>query len=225
MGKEKFKWSSKYSVGVKLLDYDHQELFSIIDEFERSLASKTQTDAINSIVHRLQTYAMEHFQREEHIMSEYGFSNLIDHQLKHHSFIRLVYAVRHILSNCPEKLSYNKLLIFLQRWLTHHIMVEDMSYKDHIHGGVYGNRATDIVQPLTSIEERQPKENQGDKRKPTEWEAVTVHVPAHAIDIIKRCARLLQTNDDKTMLLDELTNPIGSLDTDQALRVAKIVLL
>ena len=224
MTDNKFKWSSKYTVGVKILDYDHQELFATINELRQAMEESNETNVIGSLISRLQKYAMEHFQREEHILSEYGFSSLAAHRRKHLGFMRLVYAIRHIHKNCPEKLSYKKLLRFLERWLTHHIMVEDMQYSDTIRGGAYGNRTTDIIKPLSPAATPPSKKNAREKRKQSDWTAVTVHVPAHTVDIIERCARTLQIDEAKTELLDDLTNPIGAVNNAEALDMAKIVL-
>lgn len=222
MSESKFKWSPEYSVGVKLLDYDHQELFETVDELHRAIVEKRETEVINPIVDRLSKYAMEHFQREEHIMSEYGFPEISEHRRHHHDFARMTYAVRHLLANDPGKVSYKRLLRFLERWLTHHILGEDMKYRNYLRGE-YGRRSTDMTEPLPQIPP-DTVDNPDDKRKETEWVAVTVHVPVQSKLVIRRCARLLQLGGEKAELIEELTDPVGAISDDEAYEIAKIVL-
>ncbi len=218
-----FSWNSDYSVGVKLLDYDHQEMFATVNELHNAISDGKEEDAIAPIMDRLSRYVMEHFQREEHIMSEYGFPDVADHRRKHHDFARVIYAIRHILANCPQRLSYDRLLKFLEGWLTHHIMGEDMKYKAFMRGG-YGKRNTDIVEPITSNKDNEEADaRQADKRREHELVAVTVHVPVQSANLIRRCARLLQLGGEKADLLEELTDPIGSISDDEALEIAKAV--
>lgn len=216
---EKFVWKSEYSVGIRLLDYDHQELFDVVNELQTVVEQGIDNEEVAKIVDRLSRYALQHFQREEHIMHEYQFPEIITHRQKHHEFARLVYAIRHILANCPERLSHKKLLKYLEDWLVHHIMGEDIQYRDYFHGG-YGRRNTDIMQPI-SDEAHKPTP---DRRKESDWIPVTVPVPVESEVILRRCARILQLGGDKAELLEELTDPIGEISDDQALEIAKIVL-
>jgi len=222
MTKERFEWTKEYSVGVRLLDYDHQELFDTVNELDSLVNNIADGESIEQIIDRLSRYATEHFQREEHVLSEYRFPDLSEHRKKHNDFARLIFAVRHILANCPERLSQEKLLMFLEKWLTRHIMSEDMKYRAYMKGG-YGNRDSDIVAPLDADSDLPTK--YVDKRKPTEMVVVKVHVPVHAANVIRRCARLLQLGGEKAEKLDEITDPIGMITDEEALEIAKVVVV
>ena len=223
MAEHGFSWSLDYSVGIDILDYDHQELFATVNDLHNAISDGTESDVIVPIIDRLSKYVAEHFQREEHILSEYNFPFLADHRRKHHEFARVIYAIRHILANCPERLSYDKLLNFLENWLVRHIMGEDMKYKAFMRGD-YGRRDTDIVMPIPSKKDSEAVETYDEKRKEHELVAITVHVPVQLANIIRRCARVLQLGGEKADRLEELTDPIGYLNNDEALKIAKIVI-
>jgi len=223
MSEKKFEWNPEYSVGIKLLDYDHQELFATVDELRSAIEEGTERKVFNPILNRLSKYAMEHFQREEHIMSEYGFPETAEHRHRHQEFTKLVYSVRRLHINKPEKVSYNRLLKFLEHWLVHHILGEDMKYKSYLRGG-YGKRATDITEPLADGNEHKTFPESGEQRKKAELATVSVLVPAASKTTIRRCARLLQLGGEKAALLEELADPIGSITDDEAERIAMVVL-
>lgn len=217
---EKIEWKPEYSVGVRLLDYDHQELFEVVNEFNMAIErGDLNIDELAAIIDRLSRYVLEHFQREEHIMHEYGFPDITNHRKAHHDFARTIYAVRHIFANSPDRISPDKLLKYLKNWLTFHIKGEDFKYRDYLHGN-YGRRHTDIVQPIAGDNASSEKE----RRKQSDFSSVTVSVPIDKEIILRRCARILQLGGEKAVMLEDLTDPVGEITDDQALEIAKFVL-
>lgn len=216
---EQYEWKSDYSVGIRLLDYDHQELFDVVNELQVVIEQGNVKTEIAKIVGRLSKYALQHFQREEHIMHEYQFPEIVSHRQRHHEFAHLVHAIRHVLANCPEKLSSEKLHAYLGDWLVNHILGEDMQYRDYFRGD-YGRRKTDINQPINEGFPRPVEE----RRRKSDWTSVSVSVPVGAENILRRCARILQLGGDRAEMLEELTDPIGEISSDQAEKIAAIVL-
>ena len=57
MAAGKFEWTEEYSVGVKILDQDHQELFRVVERLQEAIEegedSNNLSQIVNSLIHRL----------------------------------------------------------------------------------------------------------------------------------------------------------------------------
>lgn len=126
-----YKWSPKFSVGDKDIDADHQGIFALIEELHEADHS-----AFNpaDIISRLEDYAAHHFEREEALMTSVGFPGLDDHIKEHKAFVEWVDTVKHTYRRTTESAFLISDLVndFLVRWLSDHIMTEDMKYRDFI---------------------------------------------------------------------------------------------
>jgi hemerythrin len=63
-----FKWSDKYSVGIKTIDSQHQELVNIINRLFDAVTNHEADKVINSILDALMDYTKTHFALEELLM-------------------------------------------------------------------------------------------------------------------------------------------------------------
>jgi len=216
MAEDYFPWSDEYSVGVKLIDDDHRELFETVNELHAEIKATPSPRKMREITDRLTRYAQEHFEREEHLMAEYNYPHLIEHRQKHHNFIRMVYAIRKIEAECPDRLDPQRLLVFLEGWLRRHILKEDKAYEPALRGD-YGRRKSDITEPLKTASDGDGKEN-------TELVTVPVQVPFWAVNVIRRCARLLRLGKEGAKAIEEITDPISGMTLDDALQIGELVL-
>jgi len=214
---EYFPWSDEYSVGIRLIDNDHRELFSVVNDLHALQEEDAPIDQLRDITNRLTRYAQEHFEREEHLMAEYKFPGLNAHRQKHHDFVRMIYAIRKIELECPKRLDLSKLLDFLVGWLRRHILNVDREYITFLSGD-YGRRDSDLTRPLL-------EDAEDAKDGPvSEDVVVTVTVPFSAVSTIRRCARILRLGGDDAGALESLTDPISGMTIDDALEIAKVVL-
>ena len=128
----------------------------------------------------------------------------------------MTYAIRKIELECPDRIDPRRLLEFLESWLRHHVLVVDRDYIPTLKGG-YGQRKTDITTPLGAAA--------GDKQSNAE-ELVTlpVQVPFSAVNVIRRCARLLRLGEAGAKAIEDITDPISSMTVKDALTIARIVL-
>ena len=126
-----FRWSDEYSVGVPVIDRDHQSLFEIVnhhhDAFERGES--------NTVIASLARYVNEHFEREEHCLAEYGYPDLARHKEAHYRMRKLIHAVRKLHATRPDWVDEEKFLGFLKDWLAHQICDDDMKYVPYLKGG------------------------------------------------------------------------------------------
>jgi len=211
-----FPWTEEYEIGVKLIDNDHRELFDVVNDLYAAIQNTLTPELLREITDRLARYANEHFEREEHLMAEYRYPKLAEHRRKHYEFIRVVYAVRKIEVECPERLDPRRLLGYLEVWLNRHILEDDKAYIPAIRGG-YGRRQSDITTPLKGEEKDGEEEAE-------EMVTVPVQVPLSMVPAIRRCALLMREDEEATQALLDIADPISSMTLDEALQAAHIVL-
>lgn len=126
-----YKWTSALSVGEDDIDHDHQELFSLLD----ALADADLSDSfLLGLIGRLEKYTEYHFSREEEFMRDHDYPELEDHIEKHKMFVEWIKTVEFTYRRVAESPFQIADLVneYLGNWLTEHIMVEDMKYRDFI---------------------------------------------------------------------------------------------
>ncbi len=132
------EWSEKFSTGVRAIDTDHQTLFEEIailkDRFERGAEQEAISNAINSLT----TYCNEHFEREEQFIEKAHFPEIEAHKKEHKKFQKLVKELAKINKKDSESIDGQKVVDFLSRWLSSHILGADMKYIPYMKGEVEG---------------------------------------------------------------------------------------
>ncbi|GAB4349133.1 MAG: hypothetical protein Kow006_10460 [Gammaproteobacteria bacterium] len=129
----RYQWSEAFSVGDEAVDRDHKGLFSLVEELRES-----DPTLINpaDIIGRLSDYAQHHFAREEALMRKAGYPGYEEHIKAHRSFVdwleRVELAYRQ--ASTSSFLIGDLVNEFLAKWLTEHILSEDMRYRDYIAG-------------------------------------------------------------------------------------------
>lgn len=123
-----FQWSDQYSIGVPLIDADHQLLVALLTQLSEACEEGQSREVIGSILNVLIEYTIHHFRREEQMMSRGGYPELAEHQDDHRRLVAEAerfqaewIAGRH---DAVEDLSD-----FLSAWLQGHILAVDIRYK------------------------------------------------------------------------------------------------
>lgn len=212
-----FSWEKKYSVGVRLIDIDHKNLFEIINTLHAGIKRGLSTSQIGIAIAGLARYVDEHFEREENLMREYCYPDLPKHREIHRDLIRKVHAVRKVQITQPEKIDPDKLMSFLKDWLANHILISDMDYVPYLHGEVpkadeQGNHVGEETLTETSAETK------------IELQSVSVKVPPQSAEVLYRCALLLRRGGDEAQAIAELTDPISSMTQEEAIQICASLL-
>jgi len=213
-----FKWTEEYSVGVRVLDIDHQDLFQLVNDLHRSIEQNEGQKYLTVLVQSLIKYAHEHFEREEHIMSEYKCPDLLGHQQHHQEFLRIIYAIRIVLSVQPGSISPTKLLHFLTNWLKHHVMGDDQKYAPYITAG-YGRRDIDFTDPISRA-----KDSEDCSEMEDQIITIQVNIPVSKAQALRRCALLLRQDNDTSLDILKLVDPLSSMTEQEALTITSIAL-
>lgn len=132
-----FVWDERYSVGIPLIDVQHQKLLeianSILDKLEKTEDfSEGSFEEIMDILDQLFDYTKYHFSQEELLMRHYGYDQVEHHVLEHEGFIAYLNGVDYIQINNNPKSTLLELTQFVTKWVFNHILQTDFLFKDYI---------------------------------------------------------------------------------------------
>ena len=123
------------SVGVAKLDQDHQTLIELINRIaEADDSPVTHTRIIPEVLVVLMAYTVFHFQREERVMAACGYPEMDTHREEHWALTREVHLLQRRFSDDPHALTREEVLSFLTGWLNHHVLLQDLDYKNYCAG-------------------------------------------------------------------------------------------
>jgi len=122
-----FKWSPEYSVNIKAIDSQHQQLVDILNRLFIAVSKREGDKVIASILDGLVDYTKTHFALEERLMQQAKYKDFEAHKAEHKKLIEELDRLckKHMLE---EKPIYFEMLGFLKTWLKEHILGVDTLY-------------------------------------------------------------------------------------------------
>jgi hemerythrin-like metal-binding protein len=122
-----FKWSPDYSVNIKTIDDQHQELVNILNRLFIGVAMCEDDQFIAGILDALKNYTQTHFELEERLMQQAKYKDIEAHKLEHKKLIGQLDQLckKHALEG--KSIQY-EMLDFLKAWLQDHILGVDKKY-------------------------------------------------------------------------------------------------
>jgi hemerythrin-like metal-binding protein len=125
--KELITWTSKLSVGVKIIDEQHRKLIDLINQLSDSMYSGRSQNMMFKVLIGLEMYAMTHFDTEEELMCLYNYEESDTHKTGHLVFTDTVRDFRHKFESGSILISI-EIMAFLREWLITHIMKTDKQF-------------------------------------------------------------------------------------------------
>jgi len=124
-----WNWDSSLSVGIDIIDNQHQRIITYLNELSIAQTDKNQK-RVTQVLVGLVDYTMTHFSFEEDLMSQAGYPISIAHKQVHESFIERIknYQSQHESGTDVTR----KLMSELRLWLTNHIKYEDKKYVPYV---------------------------------------------------------------------------------------------
>lgn len=122
-----FKWSSDYSVNIKTIDDQHQELVNILNRLFVAVSRREGAKVIAGVLDALTSYTQTHFSLEERLMREAKYKDIDAHMEEHKKLLDELDRLcnKYLLD---EKQIYFEMLSFLKTWLKEHIKGVDTKY-------------------------------------------------------------------------------------------------
>ncbi|MBF0340534.1 MAG: bacteriohemerythrin [Magnetococcales bacterium] len=120
-------WTEEMTVGVTVLDQDHQLLIQLINQLDYSCAISDPIP-VGLVLIELVNYTRHHFAREEDYLRQIQFPGITRHQERHHDFAEQVLVLRQRFFRDQDLNLADELHQLMATWLTKHILVEDRAY-------------------------------------------------------------------------------------------------
>ncbi|BCR03090.1 hemerythrin [Desulfuromonas versatilis] len=129
------QWKAEYSVGVEIIDAQHQELFRRFGALTEACKQARGKEQLAELLDFLSDYIVFHFNDEESQMLRYGYPGFAGHREEHRSFMGRIEALRKQLaeggSSFPLLVETNEAVL---RWLIMHIRKVDTAFGEYLQG-------------------------------------------------------------------------------------------
>jgi len=127
-------WNPRMSVGVAVLDADHQKLVGMVNELYDGVQSGHGKESLGTILDRLIDYTKVHFAREEKFFAQTNYPDSVAHKKQHDDLCRQVLDVQQKYKTGATSTLSLEVMNFLKNWLINHIQGEDKKYGPHLNG-------------------------------------------------------------------------------------------
>ena len=129
-----FEWKDTYSVNVAEIDSQHKKMFEIGSRISDLVLAKDgydHYDEIMEILMELTEYTICHFDYEEKLMERYGYEEFDPHRFEHVFLTKKIKKLQEKDIDTNQKKVTIDLIAFVSDWISGHILMADMKYRDH----------------------------------------------------------------------------------------------
>ena len=124
-------WSQILSVDVDEIDDDHRKLIEIFNILNHALNDGESPDYLAAVLEELINCTLWHFSHEERLMLKYGYEAIEAHRAAHRDLIKSARELQSGILQSGQPISENE-VVFLERWLTEHILTDDRRLGDYL---------------------------------------------------------------------------------------------
>lgn len=194
MGAPFFTWDDSISVGVPLIDHDHQYLVNLINQLHDAIGGPGEREVLETVLDALVDYAVYHFSREERVMEACGVPELPGHRRGHEAFARRVLDIQQRFRDNRDAALGTDVLQFLKSWLKGHIVTEDRGIREYALKNMAAIRAAALVPRLVL------NVPGGTGVPPVDWASLTLLVVDGNPSFRKVLATILSTVEARSIL-------------------------
>lgn len=126
-------WDKTLSVTVDEIDEDHRRLVDLLNIFSRSVAKGESPEYQEAVLAELIACTIWHFRHEERLMLKYNYPYFAGHKAEHQELIKSAAAFQQKYLQDGGKMSEAD-FVYLEHWLTEHILVVDMKLGEWLTG-------------------------------------------------------------------------------------------
>jgi hemerythrin len=129
---ELVKWSSTFSVGVKLIDDQHKGLLNLVNDLFNHVVGDEEAERayFKTVIQTAVNYVKVHFATEEKIMIATKFPGYAEHKRAHDTFVlTVVDNIRDF--EAGRKFTLSTFTKFLKEWVLTHIAIMDKQYFEY----------------------------------------------------------------------------------------------
>jgi hemerythrin len=127
-------WSGTYSVGIKLIDDQHKELFNLVNDMYNHVNNddeEAERVYFHGVIMQVIDYVKKHFATEEKIMKRTHFKGYGAHKMEHDTFILRVVEFINTFDE-GKKVPLITFTHFIKDWILTHIAIMDKQYFNYL---------------------------------------------------------------------------------------------
>ena len=125
------QWDDTFSVGVELIDGQHQILFKIINRFYDATERKENQTALSKLFNDVLDYTAMHFNIEETMMKQCAYPDIAKHHEIHQRLIERATEIQQDIDRGVAGAPHTAMK-FLKDWLEQHIKGNDKQYTPYM---------------------------------------------------------------------------------------------
>lgn len=118
-------WERLLSVEVDEIDDDHRKLLNLFNLLTHSLIDEESKNYQAALLQELINCTIWHFSHEERLMLKYGYEEIEQHRAIHRELVKSAREFQNRVVRANKSISEED-VVFLEHWLTEHILTEDM---------------------------------------------------------------------------------------------------
>lgn len=122
-----FPWSDTYSVKVGIIDMQHKNLVTIVNDLHQAMVAGHGKDQLGKILSGLIKYTQVHFKTEENLMQSHQYPEYEHHKSEHERLTKTVLDFQGQFQRNEVGLTI-EVMEFLKNWLYKHILESDKRY-------------------------------------------------------------------------------------------------
>ncbi|MCK9284886.1 MAG: bacteriohemerythrin [Rhodocyclaceae bacterium] len=123
------EWKSEYSVGIALIDRQHQEILNYINQLTASLNARDRWTVTHHLLTQIEDFMRTHFAVEEALLEIVGYPAEEAHVASHGKMKAHMAELerRSIKEDITEEL-----IAYLCQWFIQHVLHDDMDYGRYV---------------------------------------------------------------------------------------------
>lgn len=118
-------WGAILSVGVDEIDEDHRKLIGIFNILNHAVQEGESLEYLAATLEELINCTVWHFSHEERLMLKHRYPAMAGHQAEHRDLINSAQELQQELLRADKAVA-DEHIVFLERWLTEHILTADL---------------------------------------------------------------------------------------------------
>jgi len=129
-------WTEKFSVGVKGIDRQHQEVLERVNAFFDAIGSRESGRNVEELICYMAKHVHRHFLCEEKLMRRHGYPGYAQHLGHHQHFVDEVSRIDALYErNGLSSAVVTRMAAFVTEWLSAHFVGEDRRLAEFLQAG------------------------------------------------------------------------------------------
>ena len=124
-------WGKVLSVEIEEIDEDHRKLLDTFNILNHALTEGEPQEYLKAVLEELINCTIWHFSHEERLMLKYGYDDIEEHKEIHKELIQAAWELQDKCLQLNKTITEDD-IIFLERWLTGHILTDDMKLGEYL---------------------------------------------------------------------------------------------